>query len=277
MALLALAARRALELSYFTEWRLSNGQDDELMKITLLGCGGMGQAVKRLALDAGHALTTVDPQVAADYAELNADAVRGSDVAIDCSLGAHVPANVDFCVAAGLNLVVVATDWYERLPEIRRKVESGGIGFLWSSNFSIGVNLFFKLVERAAQLANRFEEYDVWAHELHHANKIDAPSGTAREVGRLLLENIDRKRAIVDDKLARRRAADEIHISSARGGAVNFAHWVGFESDADSLVIKHNARNRDGFARGAALAAEWLVGKTGYFEMGDFLKGLSGE
>ena len=155
--------------------------------------------------------------------------------------------------------------------------EGNSIGFLYSSNFSIGVNLYFKMVEAAAKLVNKFDEYDVWGHEIHHCNKVDSPSGTAKTLEKILLESIQRKTSVVEDKLDRRRGPSEIHFSSVRGGLVNFGHTIGFDSAADRILITHEARCRDGYALGAVKAAEWLVGKKGFLGMEDFLRGVLGE
>ena len=120
-------------------------------------------------------------------------------------------------------------------------------------------------------MIDKFDEYDVWGHEIHHYNKADSPSGTAKILEKILLDNIERKTSVVEDKLDRRREPNEIHFSSVRGGPVNFGHTIGFDSAADRILITHEARNRDGYALGAVKAAEWLIGKKGFFSMGDFL------
>lgn len=230
-------------------------------------------------------------------AKLGAKLLKGIDVVIDFSEAEAVIENVKICNSAGVNLVVGTTGWYERMEEVKRIVlensidgSSGNlsgavtqieiqsaIGFLWSSNFSIGVNLYFKIVQEAARLMNSFDEYDIWGHEIHHCNKADSPSGTAKTLEKILLKNIQRKTAVVEDKLDRRREPNEIHFSSVRGGLVNFGHTIGFDSPADRILITHEARCRDGYALGAVKAAEWLVGKKGFFGMEDFLKGVPGK
>lgn len=242
--------------------------------IAIIGMGGMGQAVYRLAMAKNYFVDTIDPNpdASALYPTFMVGHARDADVVIDCSLGEHLLNHLDICAKERTNMLVVATGWYDKLPQVKPIVKKSGIGFLWSPNFSIGVNVYLKIVREAAKLVNRLDDYDVWAHEIHHAQKVDAPSGTALAVGDILLEQIERKTAIVGDKLARQRRPDEVHISSVRGGNVNFAHTVGLETDADTIEIKHTARNRDGFALGALKAAEWLAGKSGYFEMADFLK-----
>ena len=127
-------------------------------------------------------------------------------------------------------------------------------------------------MEEASKLVNKFDEYDVWGHEIHHSNKADSPSGTAKTLSEILLKNIDRKDSVFEDKLDRKREDNEIHFSSVRGGPVNFAHTIGFDSAADKILISHEARNRDGYALGAVKAAEWLANKeVGFYTMNDFL------
>ncbi len=263
------------------------------MKIALLGFGAMGRVVRTIALERGHEVPViVDPgtkeagasEGANNFGARDASAslspgiLSGSDVVIDFSQGDAVLEHVKICKEAGVNLVVGTTGWYGKLEEVKKiiigdkRVDDGDIGFLWSSNFSIGVNLYFKIVAEAARLINKFDEYDVWGHEIHHCNKVDSPSGTAKVLEKILLENIARKTAVMEDKLNRKREPNEIHFSSVRGGMVNFGHTIGFDSAADKILITHEARCRDGYALGAVKAAEWLVGKKGFFGMEDFLE-----
>ena len=236
-----------------------------MITLGLIGHGGMGKAVERVAVARGFAVKVLGRGFGVgDLADC--------DVLMDCSLPDSVIENVKMCIEADKNLVIVASGWYERLDEVRAMVEASEIGVLWSGNFSIGVAMFLKVVEEAAKLVNRFEEYDVWGHEIHHFNKIDSPSATAKSLEKVLLANIERKTAVVEDRLERKRRPEEIHFSSVRGGAVNFAHTIGFDSEADTVTIAHSARNREGYALGAVKGAEWILGKRGLFSMEEFLK-----
>lgn len=243
------------------------------MKIALIGFGGMGKAVHRIALERGHEVPVIidHSETGATHQHCDESVLKDVDVVIDFSLADSVVKHLEICKKAGKNLVVGTTGWYEKLNEVRELLKDESIGFLWSSNFSIGVNMYFKIVEEAAKLMNNFDEYDIWGHEIHHFNKADSPSGTAKTLEKILLANIERKTAVVEEKLDRKRMDNEIHFSSVRGGAVNFGHTIGFDSPADTITISHAARNRDGYALGAVKAAEWLEGKKGYFEMKDFL------
>jgi 4-hydroxy-tetrahydrodipicolinate reductase len=262
------------------------------MKITLIGFGGMGRAVHRYCVERGHEVThIIDPSAAQANAQISSEfhkeftleQAQNVDLVIDCSLGEFVLPHAQICARAqnadsknqGPKFLIVATGWYEQLPELQRLAdENPDFGLLWSSNFSIGVNLFFRMVEKAAQLANSFEEYDIWAHEIHHSRKADSPSGTAKTLEDILLKNIERKTHIVEDKLDRPREDHEIHFSSVRGGLVNFGHTIAFDSPADTITLSHSARSRDGYALGAVQAAEWLVDKKGLHTMEDFLADL---
>jgi 4-hydroxy-tetrahydrodipicolinate reductase len=243
------------------------------MKIALIGFGGMGKTLHRIAQERGHEISIIiDPKdPSATHKTLVEADLKTVDTVIDFSSAEAILDNIKTCHDSGTNLVVGTTGWYDKVPTIKDSLQDNGIGFLWSSNFSIGVNLYFAIVEKAAKLINSFDEYDVWGHEIHHYNKADSPSGTAKTLEKILLDNIGRKTAVVEDRLNRRREDNEIHFSSVRGGLVNFGHTIGFDSPADTITISHSARNRDGYALGAIKAAEWLQGKKGYFEMKDFL------
>ncbi|MFH1720188.1 MAG: 4-hydroxy-tetrahydrodipicolinate reductase [Patescibacteria group bacterium] len=243
------------------------------MNIALIGLGGMGQVVRRIALERGHNVPVVadTENEEATHAELSAEALNGVDMVIDFARADGVLERIQTCNDAGVSMVMGTTGWYDNLDQVRNVLSGDNIGFLWSSNFSIGVNLYFQIVQRAAELMNDFDEYDVWGHEIHHFRKADSPSGTAKTLGKILLDNIERKTVVVEEKLDRKREPNEIHFSSLRGGAVNFRHEIGFDSEADTIQITHSARSRDGYALGAVKAAEWLYGRKGYFEMSDFL------
>lgn len=243
------------------------------MKIALIGYGGMGRAVHEIAKNNGHEIISIfDPNSAkANYKSITVGNLKDIDIAIDFSSKDFVISNINICMQAGVNLIVGTTGWYEQLKEVEKMVLSANCALLWSSNFSIGVNLYFKIIEQASKFINHFDEYDIWGHEIHHYNKADSPSGTAKTLEQILLKNIDRKTAIVEDRLQRKRDPNEIHFSSVRGGLVNFGHTIGFDSPADTITISHSARNRDGYALGAVKAAEWLHGRKGFFGMDDFL------
>lgn len=238
-----------------------------VMKIAIIGYGSMGKEIKCLAEKRGHQISAIVDNDK-DFDKVNS---KNTDVAIEFSEPSVVVGNIKKLSKLGVNTVVGTTGWYSKLTEVKKIVKDNKIGFLWSSNFSIGVNIFFKLTEQAAKLVNKVDEFDIWGTEIHHLNKVDSPSGTAKTLEDILLKNIKRKTKVVEDKLDRKIKPNEIHFSSTRGGLVNFGHTIGFDSEADTVKIEHIARNRKGYVLGAVKAAEWLKGKKGYFEMDDFL------
>ena len=243
------------------------------MNIALIGFGAMGKKIKEIAEYRGHTISViVDPiYPQANHTSLTANELNGVDVAIDFSSANSVISNVEIAARAGVSIVIGTTGWLKDLALVEKITRESGIGLLWSANFSIGVNMYYRIVEEAAKLFNQFDEYDVWGTELHHHNKADSPSGTAKKLGEILLARIKRKTAIVDNRLDRKIEPHEIHFSSTRGGPVNFNHTIGFDSASDTITITHSARDRGGYALGAVRAAEWLRGKKGYFTMDDFL------
>ncbi len=240
------------------------------MNIAIIGYGKMGKEIERIALERGHKISVIVDNDK-DIDRINS---KNTDIAIEFSVPQTVIKNIKILSKKKVNIIVGTTGWYGKLSQVKKIVKDNKIGFLWSSNFSIGVNLFFRITEQVAKLINQSEEYDIWAQEIHHNNKIDSPSGTAKTLENILIENIDRKTKIVEEKLDRKIKSNEIHFSSTRGGLVNFGHTIGFDSEADCIKIEHHARNRNGYALGAVKAAEWLGNKKGYFEMKDFLKVL---
>ncbi|PKL72116.1 4-hydroxy-tetrahydrodipicolinate reductase [Candidatus Kuenenbacteria bacterium HGW-Kuenenbacteria-1] len=243
------------------------------MNIAIIGFGAMGKIIKELAELAGHnVLVIVDPQTSvkkideADFSKI--------DVAIDFSHPTSAIENIKKLSKLKVNTVVGTTGWYNQMDDVKKIVEESKIGLLWSSNFSIGVNLYYEIIKKASQLFNNFPEFDIWAHEVHHYNKADSPSGTAKIIEKILLENIKRKTSVVEEKLDRKIKPEEIHFSSTRGGAVNFTHDVCFDSASDYVMITHIARDRKGYAEGAIKAAEWLNKKQGFFSMEDFLENI---
>ena len=235
------------------------------MKIAHIGLGGMGKTVLNIAGNRDHEAV----------AQINKDDIfdlKDCDIAIECTVPQAFFPNLEKILKAKKNVLVITTGWYDDMEKIKKMVEEADIKFMWSANYSIGVNIYYKIIESASKLINKAEEYDVWGTEIHHKNKVDSPSGTAKILENILLENIHRKTKVVEDKLDRKIADNEIHFSSTRGGLVNFGHTIGFDSEADCIKIEHFARNRDGYALGAVKCAEWLnTQKPGFYSMEDYL------
>lgn len=235
------------------------------MNIGFIGNGGMSNAMQAIAQERQHHINCVADQGDAwDF--------ENSDMVCEVTVPGAFMGNTRKLAEQKKDILVVTTGWYDQIDEVKKIVEDAGIRFMYSSNYSIGVNLYFRMVEAAAKLMDKADEYDVWGHEIHHKNKADSPSGTAKTLEELLIKNIVRKTEVIEDKLDRKIEDHELHFSSVRGGLVNFEHTVGFDSAADGIQLKHFARNRDGYALGAVKAAEWLsCQKSGFYTMEDYL------
>ncbi len=222
------------------------------MKIALLGCGKMGRLIEELAPGAGM-------EVAARFDSRHPfapEAAAGAEVAFDFSVAGAVLENIRRCASARLNLVVGTTGWHERLDEARAIVAEHGIGMVYGANFSVGVNLFYRVIQQAAGWMKEQPEYDPWIWEMHHRAKKDAPSGTALKLRALLREAYGER---------------DFSVASIRAGQAPGTHTVGFDSEADSLVFTHETRNRKGLALGALRAARWIQGKKGCYEFSEVL------
>ena len=184
------------------------------------------------------------------------DTLRGVDVAVEFSNAAAAPENVRCLAAEGVRTVVGTTGWYAQLAEVRRAVEESQSGVVWGANFSIGVNVFLQIVAQAAALFAAHPAYEAWGWEMHHAAKKDAPSGT-------LLRLADAMHASGYEK--------SISLSANRAGTHPGTHEIGFDAPEDTITLRHTARSREGFARGALEAARWLAGKQGFFEFREIL------
>lgn len=227
------------------------------MNLALLGYGKMGKLIEQLAPEYGAAVVLkLDEFNNTNFEGITAANFAGVDVAIEFSIPTATVTNVQKVAALGVSLVVGTTGWLEHLAEVRKAVEDAGIGLVWSPNYSIGVNVFSRLVAEAARMLSSHTTYGAWAWEIHHDTKKDAPSGTLLK----LVE--DMKRAGYDRM---------IDTGSNRAGRHPGTHEVGFDSAADTITLRHVARNREGFARGALTAAQWIRGKRGVFEFSETL------
>jgi 4-hydroxy-tetrahydrodipicolinate reductase len=163
------------------------------------------------------------------------------------------------------------TGWYDHMDKAKKIVAERDIGFIWSANFSIGVNIFFKIIKEAGKVFNRFPDYDVMCYELHHNRKADSPSGTAEMIGNIIVEKLDRKQTLVKETLCRRILPTELHVASVRGGETPGTHVVTFDSPFDTIELKHTVRSREGLALGALRAAEFIKDRKGFFDIEDLM------
>ncbi len=230
------------------------------MKIALLGYGRMGRAIENIAKNRGHEIV----------AKIDKDQIEGTlehaNVAINFSIPDAAVNNIFSALSLKIPVVCGTTGWLEDLKKVTDFTTKNDTAFLYASNFSIGVNLFFKLNEQLAKMMNNQSEYKVNIEEIHHIHKLDAPSGTAITLAEGIIENSKSSDwSLSTDK------SDEIQIDAIREGEVPGTHTVTYESSIDAISIKHEAHNREGFALGAVVAAEWIVGKKGIFKMSDVL------
>jgi 4-hydroxy-tetrahydrodipicolinate reductase len=244
------------------------------MKIILSGFGKMGREVEAVALQRGHTIAVrIDPvDAGADAKTLSKEIAATGNVVIEFALPLGIEERVTGYCAHKLPAVIATTGWNDKIGAIKTIVEKSGTGLVYGANFSIGANLFFKIVRAAVKLANQFPEYDLLAYELHHKRKKDSPSGTALTTAGIILDESSVKEKLVTERLDRAIAPDELHFASIRGGSIPGIHTVLFDSEADTIEITHNARNRSGLALGAVLAAEWISGKKGIYEFSDFMR-----
>jgi 4-hydroxy-tetrahydrodipicolinate reductase len=256
-----------------------------MMKIIIIGYGKMGKMVEQIARSEGHVITAIVDPFAVDAPEriplcktIGEAALDSADAAIEFTQPSTAAANIIALAQRKIPTVTGTTGWHERMGEVVKAVEEADSALLWSSNFSIGVNLFYRIAWYAAELANNFPEYDVGGFEIHHNKKLDSPSGTAKILAEGVLSRIERKKKIIWETLDRKPEADEIHFPSLRVGSVPGRHSLFFDSQADTIEITHTARNREGFASGAIRAALWLTAqkRRGVFTIDEMLKDILG-
>lgn len=243
------------------------------MKIAILGYGKMGRIIEQIALDRKHEIVL---KIEADNRhELTIENLQKADVAIEFSTPGTVLDHIDACFKAKVPVIVGTTGWYGHLQRLKNECESNGNTMLYASNFSVGVNIFFHVNKVLAKLMNQYPYYDVQVEEIHHTQKLDAPSGTAITIAEGIVEELDAKKEWVniltdgagspEDTIK----ADQLLIESLRIENVPGTHTVVYDSEVDSIEFKHTAHNRNGFALGAVLAAEWVQGKKGFYSAKD--------
>ncbi|HEU4388870.1 MAG TPA: 4-hydroxy-tetrahydrodipicolinate reductase [Blastocatellia bacterium] len=225
------------------------------LNVALFGYGKMGHMVEQAARRAGVEVTCVVDPVAGSRGDLGS-----ASVAIDFSEPAAVVGNIHAATSARLSMVVGTTGWYDQIDQVRAAVDRANVGLVYGSNFSIGVNVMFNIAREAARLFSRFDSYDPFIEEAHHKFKKDAPSGTAIFLKRIVEKEYERGAP----------------VSSTRAGYMPGVHTLGFDSEADTLKIVHEARSRAGFAEGAVVAAKWIAGKKGFFEFSEVMDEILG-
>jgi 4-hydroxy-tetrahydrodipicolinate reductase len=231
------------------------------MRIALIGNGAMGQLVAAEATAAGYEVATIVTSKEKDLAPNQLEEkLRNNDVAIDFSVGEAVPRNIEACARAGVPLVEGTTGWKAHEQMAKQIVTQHSAALVYGANFSIGVNLFYRIAERAAALFSAVDGYAPFIEEAHHMRKRDAPSGTALQLRELLAKHL----------------GPDIPTASTRAGYIPGTHRVGFDSEGDQILLVHEARSRRGFASGALLAARWVIGRTGVFEFAEVVEDIVG-
>ncbi len=231
------------------------------MKIALLGYGKMGKTIEKLALQKGHSI------VFKTSTKASKDKISKADIAIEFSTPEASVSNISLCLNNNIPIVSGTTGWLTKYNEMVKLCENRNGSFIYASNFSIGVNLFFSINEYVSKLIKPWKDYQVSMEEIHHTQKLDAPSGTAITLAEGIINNSEKKGWKLENP-----SQDEIKIIAKRIDDVKGTHIINYDSEIDTISIKHEAHSREGFALGALLAAEWLVNKKGVYTMKDVLQ-----
>lgn len=240
------------------------------LKIALIGFGKMGKEIKKIAQHSNIVVTDI-------FDEFSTPAIKHDyefDVAIDFSAPLAVVDNAKAISESGKNLVIGTTGWYKNADLIKDFADKNNTGIVWGSNFSVGMQVFFKIVELGSQLINLTGDYDVFMHEIHHKRKKDSPSGTAINLAEIIKSTIKSKTELLTETVNGEILPEQLHIASSRGGEVPGTHTVFFDSEADSIELIHRARNRSGFASGALTAAKLIKDKKGFYSFEQLLNDL---
>lgn len=231
------------------------------MKIALLGYGKMGHVIEKIALERGHEIVL----------KKNIDAtfhgIETADIAIDFSAPEAAVDNISYCLMNSIPVVSGTTGWLEHYPEMVRLCNEKKGAFIYGSNFSLGVNLFFELNNYLSKMMAKFDQYAISMQEIHHTQKLDKPSGTAITLANTIVENTTKENWSIENA-----EASDVFIDVKREDQVPGTHSVFYTSNVDTIEIKHTAHSREGFAYGAVIAAEWLIGKKGVYSMKDVLE-----
>ena len=232
------------------------------MKIALFGYGKMGKLVETIALREGW---EIGPKLDINDNEqgrgITPESMAGVDVAIEFSQPEAVLANIEAAARTGVNMVVGTTGWADQRSKAEKIVNKSGIGFVYGANFSVGMNLFFEIVSHAARVVGRIPQYDTYLHEEHHSAKKDAPSGTALSLLDVIRPHLNNPNP---------------SVTCVRAGRIPGTHIIGFDSEADSILLEHRARSRQGFAEGAILAARWIAGEKGFYDFRQVFREIVG-
>lgn len=243
------------------------------MKIAIIGYGKMGRLIEEVAQNRGLEIGCIIDQ--GDEAKFASDEFKSCVVAIEFSTPSSAVENILACFAAKVPVVVGTTGWQDSLPEIQTMCQNGAGTLLYASNFSIGMNIFMALNRYVTKIMNGFESYDPSLLEVHHVHKLDHPSGTAVTLANQLVAISSRIKRWIEKGIGEKPEKGFLPVYHRREGEVPGIHTITWESDCDSIIMTHDAKNRLGFARGAVSAAQWLAGRKGFFSIGDFLSDVT--
>lgn len=237
------------------------------MKLALIGYGKMGKMVEKASLKRGHTIVAIINS----HDSIDSPHIQSADVCIDFTKPESAVNNIRLLAQMGKNIVVGTTGWYDKLDEVKRLIEKSNNACLISPNFSIGVNVFLKLVGEATKLLDPYTEFDIGCLETHHSQKKDSPAGTCFKIAEQILANSKRKTTILYEPLKREKKEHEVHMAALRCGADPGCYSVFFDAPEGTLTLSHQARSREGYAEGALIAAEWLHGKKGFYTFQDII------
>lgn len=233
----------------------------------------MGKEIENLIKESGvHDVVSISYKIPTD--NLDKEGIVKADVVIDFTSPEIIMETIKKITGMGKNMVIGTTGWYDKMDEVKELVEKSGTGLIYGSNFSIGANIFFQIIAFASALFNKFDGYDVAGFEIHHTGKKDSPSGTAKKIASIILENFPAKKKLETGRLDRQIEKDELHFASLRAGRNSGYHEVIFDSQADEVKLSHTAHGRRGFAEGAIVAAEFIKDKKGFYSFDEVFKNV---
>ena len=239
------------------------------MNIALVGFGNMGKEIEEVVKSGGtHQINSISSQ-SKGWDETG---IKAADVVIDFSSPEVAIDNIKKISGLGKNMVVGTSGWYDQLAAVEQIINESGTGLIYGQNFAIGTNIFFKLVALASKLSSKYGNYDVYGYEVHHSGKKDSPSGTAFKTAETIMENFPTKTKLETGRLDRKIEKNELHFASIRGGRNPGMHEVTFDSEADSINLKVQNHGRRGYAEGAVMAAEFILGKKGIYAFDEIIK-----
>ncbi len=237
------------------------------MKIGLIGYGHMGQEIEALVKEQGHSITSISFRERS--LGLDKEGIKNSDVVIDFSSPEIIISNIKAVMELNKPIVIGTTGWYQDIKKVQKIVKQYKGSLIYGQNFSIGANIFFSIVSYAGSLLSQYKDYDVFGIETHHSGKKDSPSGTARKLAEIIMQNFPSKTKLQLERLDRKIQKEELHFVSVRGGRNFGRHEIVFDSPADEIVLTHQVWSRRGFAQGALLSAQFILSKKGFYNFND--------